>query len=91
MKRWFLVILFGLFLVLLSYPAAAAPAAVQMDWYTPMTIAGGGHAISTNYSMNMSIGQSVIGGGESAGYKVVLGYWSGLGYLYHLLLPLLHR
>ena len=81
----------SLFLVLLIYPAAARPAAAHMDWYTPMTIAGGGHAISTNFSMNLSIGQSVIGSSHSSNFELDLGYWSGLGYLYRLFLPLLHR
>jgi len=91
MKRLLCLTLLVIFLLLLSFPAVASPAAADMDWYTPMTIAGGGPASSVHFSVNMSIGQSVIGNSQSSNFEIDLGYWSGLGYLYRLFLPLLHR
>ncbi len=91
MKRLLSIMLLVIFLLVLSYPAAASPAATHMDWYIPMTTSGGGPASSPHFTVNMSIGQSVIGSSGSGNFKLDLGYWSGLGYLYRLFLSLLYR
>ena len=49
-----------------------------LDWYVPGTGGGGGEASSANYSVNYTVGQSVIGTASSPSYGSSLGYWYGL-------------
>ena len=51
----------------------------RLDWFTPLTSGGGGAASSTNYTVNLTVGQSAIGGSSSANYAIGLGYWYGIG------------
>jgi hypothetical protein len=51
----------------------------RLDWYTPLTGGGGGAASSTNYAINLTIGQAAIGESSSANYTAGLGYWYGYG------------
>ena len=50
----------------------------RLDWFTPLTSGGGGAASSTNYAVNLTIGQAAIGGSSSANYAAGLGYWYGV-------------
>ena len=49
----------------------------RLDWFTPLTGGGGGAASSTNYAVNLTVGQSAIGTSASTNYKGCLGYWCG--------------
>ena len=71
---WLLVLLGALCLV--QFTLAMSSANYRLDWFTPLTSGGGGAASSTNYAVNLTIGQAAIGGSSSANYA------TGLGYLY---------
>jgi hypothetical protein len=60
----------------------------HLDWFTPLTSGGGGAASSTNYAVNLTIGQAAIGGLSSANYGVGLGYWYGIAPQFHVYLPI---
>jgi hypothetical protein len=59
-----------------------------LDWFTPLTSGGGGAANSTNYAINLTIGQSAIGRSSSANYGVGLGYWHGVERQFKVYLPI---
>ena len=72
----FLVSIFAFLLV--ANVLAMSSSNYTLDWYVPMIGAGGGEASSTNYTVNMTVGQSVIGPSSSNSYSSGLGYWYGL-------------
>ena len=63
----------------------------SLEWYVPVTGAGGGEANSTNYKINFTIGQSVIGPSTSLDYYSGLGYWYGLLLERLRMLPIIFR
>ena len=63
----------------------------RLDWFTPLTGGGGGPASSTNYAVNLTVGQSAIGASASANYEGCLGYWCGTAVEYRVYLPLVLR
>ncbi len=63
----------------------------RLDWYIPLTGGGGGPASSANYAADFSVGQSVVGAGQSDSYAVCLGYWCGAAVEYRIYLPLVIR
>jgi len=73
--------------LLLSSSALALSAAYRLDWLVPLTGGGGGPASSTNYKVNLTVGQTAIGASSSTNYKASLGYWYGIP-AYHFYLPL---
>ena len=77
--KW-LSILFGTILVLslAVNVLAMSSSGYKMDWYVPVTSGGGGEASSANYTVNFTVGQSVIGPSSSASFRSGLGYWYGL-------------
>ncbi len=91
MKR--IVILLALVIVLLLTSRALAMSSdhYRLDWFTPLTSGGGGAASSTNYAVNFTIGQSVIGMASSTNYGGCLGYWCGAAAQYRVYLPLVLR
>ena len=58
---------------------AMSSANYRLDWFTPLTGGGGGTASSTNYAVNLTIGQAAIGRSSSANTAAGLGYWYGYG------------
>jgi hypothetical protein len=80
-------------LLLLAMQSAQAMDSTQysLDWFTPLTTNGGGASTSTNYAVNLTIGQTVRGSSTSAQYGVGLGYWSGITNLFRIFLPLILR
>ncbi len=62
----------------------------RLDWFTPLTGGGGGPASSTNYAVNFTVGQAVIGASASTNYRGCLGYWCG-EFEYRVFLPLVMR
>ena len=50
----------------------------SLEWFTPLTTGAGGKSASTNYIMDLTIGQSAIGSASSTNYRVGLGYWGAL-------------
>ncbi len=63
----------------------------RLDWFTPLTSGGGGAASSTNYAVNLTIGQAATGGSSSANYAAGLGYWYGMAMQYKVYLPIILR
>ncbi len=63
----------------------------RLDWFTPLTSGGGGAADSTNYVINLTVGQTAIGASSSASYNVGLGYWYGAVAQYKVFLPIVLR
>ena len=49
----------------------------RLDWFTPLTSGGGGATDSTNYAIDLTVGQSATGASSSTNYSVCLGYWCG--------------
>ncbi len=67
---------------------AMSSANYRLDWFTPLTTGGGGAASSTNYAVNLTIGQAAIGGSSSANYATGLGYWYSVGQQLRVYLPI---
>jgi hypothetical protein len=63
----------------------------QLDWFTPLTSGGGGLATSTNYVVNLTVGQSAVGASSSTSYGGCLGYWCGTAAVHRVYLPLILR
>ena len=90
MKRITLFLILVLVLILAGSVLAMRSTNYQLDWFTPLT-GSGGKAWSTNYAVNFTVGQSVIGTGSSANYAGCLGYWCGAGDEHEIYLPLILR
>jgi len=65
-------------LLIVSQALALSSPNYHLDWFTPMTGGGGGLASSVHYTVNFTIGQTVVGGSTSQHYASGLGYWYGL-------------
>jgi len=79
MKRQVLLMALALVFLLLAGTALAMSSAnYHLDWFVPLTGAGGPHMASTNYAVDVTAGQSAVGASSSAGYQVRMGYWSGI-------------
>ena len=81
MKTRFVAIIGALVVLYLlaGMALAMSSANYRLDWFTPLTSGGGGSASSTNYAVNLTMGQAAIGGSSSANYTAGLGYWYGYG------------
>lgn len=90
-KRRILPLLLGaLCLFLIAHSVLAMSSTnYRLDWFTPLT-GSGGPASSTNYTVNVTVGQTAIGLSASTSYAGCLGYAcdSGASRLY---LPLVIR
>lgn len=73
-----ILILVACLLLITTTGLAMGSTNYTLNWYTPLTGGGGGPSTSTNYAMNMTVGQSVIGSATSTNYKAKLGYWTAL-------------
>ena len=68
-------------LLLLTLPSsgrAMNSANYRLDWYSPMTGVGGTSS-SPNFSLSLTVGQSVTGRQASPGFAVNLGFWQDWG------------
>lgn len=93
MKRrrlmWIGLILLCLLLVA-NGVLAMSSAGYKLDWFVPLT-GSGSKSASTNYQANITMGQTGIGLGESAGYESCIGYWCGAAGGYQVFLPMIRR
>jgi hypothetical protein len=77
-RRIFLVALIGLLVVLVGGTIVAAQTSTSFDlsWYV---LAGGGErAAGTNYALNGTLGQAIVGISDDTGFQVHSGYWYGV-------------
>ena len=88
MKRKAVLLTLILLLLLVNAVQAMGSANYSLDWMVPFTSAGGGTAESTNYSINYTVGQTVIGESHSTNFGMHLGYWQTFINLLHQWLPL---
>jgi hypothetical protein len=92
MKKFIFIMLFFTFAVFLGSNANAMSSAnYRLDWFTPLTGGAGGVASSTNYAVNLTVGQTVIGSSSSTNYGIGLGYWYGVTLGGRLYLPVIMR
>jgi hypothetical protein len=91
-KRRFLPLWLALLCAFLIIQNAAAMSSTnyRLDWFTPATSGGGGAMSSTNYAVNLTIGQTAIGSHSSTNFIAGLGYWYGV-LQSRLYLPLILR
>lgn len=76
--------------VLAQSVLAMSSANYRLDWFVPLT-GSGGPASSTNYAVNVTMGQTVVGASSSTNYKAGLGYWYGVGIQHQIYLPIVLR
>ena len=62
-------------ILLVSSGLAMNSANYALDWMIPLTSGGGGAAASSNYAIQYSVGQSVIGESDSTNYATNMGFW----------------
>lgn len=94
MRKRLYVILIGVALgglLLTQIAAAMSSTHYQLNWYTPMTTNGGGTASSTNYAVNLTVGQVAYQSATSTHYQAGLGYWAGAVVAYKIFLPVILR
>ena len=88
------VMLIAVLALLLTAGSALAisSANYNLGWFIPLTGAGGGAAVSTNYAANFTVGQTGIGSSTSTNYAAGLGFWYGIGkQILNFFLPLILR
>ena len=88
MKQATILLTLIVLLLLAGSAMAMSSTNYRLDWFTPLTSGGGGAASSTNYAINLTVGQAAIGGSSSANYAVGLGYWYGVAVGYKVYLPI---
>lgn len=91
MKRKGIIITMLLVLLLVPVVSAMSSTHYALDWINPLSSGGGGHAVSQEYAVDITIGQSVIGNSSSASHTANLGFWQRLEQLVHLWLPAIQR
>jgi len=91
MKQATILLTLIVLLLLAGSAIAMSSTNYRLDWFTPLTSGGGGAASSTNYAINLTVGQAAIGGSSSANYAVGLGYWYGAAAQYKIFLPIVLR
>jgi hypothetical protein len=88
MKRFAMLLAMMLMLWLAARASAMNSTHYRLDWFTPLTTAGGGSTTSTHYAANFSIGQTVAGSASSSHYQATLGYWVYAETEHYVFLPL---
>lgn len=76
MKKFSLILLVIILLMLVGGVLAMSSTNFSLDWFVPLTSGGNGIASSSNYTAQITVGQSAIGHTASSNYQVGLGYWS---------------
>jgi hypothetical protein len=76
-RRTLLWLLLAGLLLLSVTTSAVADAATQITWY--VLSSGGGHAASTNYQVDFTMGQPAPGAASSPSYLLGSGFWYVMG------------
>ena len=90
MRRIAILLTLAALLLLAGRALAMSSEHYRLDWFTPLT-GSGGAASSTNYAVNFTVGQSVIGSFSGTNYSGCLGFWCGAAAQYRVYLPLVLR
>jgi hypothetical protein len=91
MRRGICILVLVICLLLVGNALAMSSDNFGLDWFTPLTGGGGGEASSTNYAVNLTIGQTASGTSSSASYGSCLGYWCGATTEHRIYLPVMSR
>jgi len=91
MKQTTILLALAALLLLTGVTLAMDSDHYRLDWFTPLTSAGGGAASSTNYAVNLTVGQSAIGASSSTNHGGCLGYWYRTAVQHKVYLPLVLR
>ncbi len=89
MKRRAIILTLLLLLLVFQSASAMGSAKYQLDWFTPLTTSSGGDCSSSNYAINFTMGQTVIGTSTSTHFALGFGFWSGIEQWLHRFLPLI--
>ena len=90
MKRTAMLLIMGVVLLAASQAGAVSTANHRLEWFVPLTGGAGGSAASTNYAVDLTVGQSAVGTSASTGFRGCLGYWC-LPCEHRVFLPLILR
>ncbi len=71
------VLMFTCLVIMAIGTLAMASPSYRLDWFVPLS-GGGVRMASASYVADVTIGQTAVGGGASANYKMELGYWAGV-------------
>ena len=86
-----LIVILALLLTAGSTLGISSPNYV-LDWFVPLTGAGGEAAASASYTAHFTVGQTATGSSGSASYAAGLGFWYGIGeQIKNIFLPLVLR
>jgi hypothetical protein len=91
MKKISLLLIILILVVLFGSALAMESSNFQLDWFTPMSGAGGQAVSSLNYNLNFTIGQSTVANLSSPSFQTCLGYWCEAGNVYTVSLPLMRK
>lgn len=78
-------------LVFASSASAGSSENYRIDWMVPLSSSGGGPASSAHYTVNYTIGQSVVGAGSSESFASTLGFWYQQIHDWLIMLPEIFR
>ena len=80
----------GLIVVALLLLSGTVLAADGIEITRSVIGGGGGHSVSGRYTLDATIGQTVVGTFDAASYELCAGFWCGLGE-YRVYLPVIRR
>jgi hypothetical protein len=90
-QKWFpLVLALVMVLVLATGALAMSSSNYRINWMVPLS-GGGGAGSSANYAVKLTLGQTVVQSGTSAGYQATLGFWSISAQQSPVFLPVIKR
>jgi hypothetical protein len=78
-------------LVVVGGVMAMSSSIYRLEWYTPLTGAGGGPSSSASYAVNFTVGQTAVNALSSSSYQAGVGYWQGAFLPRLIRLPLILR
>lgn len=91
MRRLKFLLVLIICLLLVTSALAMSSDNYRLDWFTPLSAGGGGAASSSNYAVNVTIGQTASSTSSNLNYRSCLGYWCGLTTEHKIYLPLVLR
>jgi hypothetical protein len=68
-------IIFAILIVGVGIVLAMESTNYRLDWFTPLSSGGGGSSSSTNYAMNITVGQVGVDSMSSTNFETCLGFW----------------